>query len=152
MNRFSRHTEKTLRQAGWYPGRQVPDLVASWKDNKMLSGFEMFPTAEMVLKEFGGLKIDEKGPGETCARETFEVNPTLAGYEEDFFRDFSTLLNTRLYPLGEVANGHCYWAIGENSQIYLLMFDIRLLGKNIDEAFENLIIGRKAIEVRLDGG
>ena len=116
----------------------------------MLSEFEMFPSAEKVLVEFGGLKIGEQGPGETCSREPFEIDPALAGYEGDMFRDFSALVNTKLYPLGEVAQGLGYWAIGENDHIYLLIHNIQLLGKNIDEALENLIIGRKAREIFSD--
>jgi hypothetical protein len=122
-------------------------MLASWKANEMLSDFEMFPAAENILLEFGGLEVDESGPGETCARAPFVVNPTLAAYEGEFFSYSSTLVNTRLYPLGEVENGHLYWAIGENDHVYLLMYDITLLGKNIDEALENLIIGRKAKEI-----
>ena len=148
MARFSVQTENTLRRAGWYPGRQVPDMLDSWKADQMLCRFAMFPTAERVLLEFGGLKVNEQGPGETCAREPFEVNPTLAAYERELFSYFSTLVNTSLYPLGEVDNGHNYWAVGEDDRVYLLMNDVQLLGENIDEALENLIIGRKGIEIR----
>ena len=59
-------------------------------------------------------------------------------------------MNTRLYPLGEVDNGHNYWAIGANDRVYLLMNDIQLLGKNIDQALENLIIGRSATAIGPD--
>ena len=147
MGRFSTKTENTLRRAGWYPGRQVPDILALWKGNERLSHFEMFPVAENILLEFCGLRVDESGPGETCAQEPFVIDPTLAAYDEELFRYFSSLVKTSLYPLGEVDNGHNYWAIGENDYAYLLMNDIQLLGKSIDEALENLIIGRKGIEI-----
>ncbi len=143
--RFSAQTEATLRKAGWYPGRQVPKLVAKWKTNKMLTGFEMFPLAEKILLEFGGLKIKQRGPGESLAREPFQFDPTMAGYEDDRFSDFLSLVNTKLYPLGEAATRHYYWTIGENEHVYLLMDDIQLVGTNIDEALENLIIGRQPI-------
>lgn len=89
----------------------------------------------------------EQGPGETCARVPFDIDPIRAGYEEDMFRDYSAVVNTKLYPLGEVADGLGYWAIGDNDHIYLLIHTIQLLGQNIDEALENLIIGRKAIDI-----
>lgn len=142
MGRFSGQAEQWLRRAGWYPGRQVPDLVASWKTSLLLSdGFEMFESAERVLLEFGGLHIDQQGPGKTCAREPFTFDPTIAAYESDRFSDFSPLLNTKLYPLGEAVGGYYFLTIGENGHVYLLMQDVKLAGKNIDEALENLLIG-----------
>ncbi len=104
----------------------------------------MFHSAERVLLEFGGLIVNQQGPGETCAREPFEIDPTLAGYEGDRFNELSTEVNTKLYPLGEVANGTSFWAIGDNEHVYILMNEILLLGKNIDEALERLIIGRES--------
>jgi hypothetical protein len=143
MHRFSSEAEDTLRRAGWYPGRRVPDLVASWKATLQVSdGFEMFPNAESFLLEFGGLSIDQHGPGESFAREPFTFDPTLAAYESDRFSDFSARLNTRLYPVGEAIGGHYFLAIGENEHVYLLMNDLQLLGNNADEALENLLIGR----------
>src|SRR5687767_13564492 len=104
--RFSAKAENTLRRAGWYPGRSVPDLVASWKATLLRSdGFEMFPCAEKALLEFGGLKISEQGPGITCSREPFEVDPSLVMYERDRLNEFVPALNTRLYPLGEAVGG-----------------------------------------------
>ena len=51
-------------------------------------------------------------------------------------------LTGRLYPLGEAEGGLCFLAIGENDRVYILMMsEIRLLGGNIDEALEALLIG-----------
>ena len=83
MARFSAQAEYTLRAAGWRPGRQVPDLVASWKNLMLSDGFEMFESADEVLLEFGGLRIDQKGAGVTCAREPFNFDPTLAAGETE---------------------------------------------------------------------
>ena len=142
MSRFSAQAEETLRQAGWHPGRQVPELVASWKVTLMASdGFVLFPTAERILLEFGGLSINQRARGKTCAREPFTFDPALAMFEVDRFIYYSELLNTRFYPLGEAAGRHYFWAVGENDHIYLLMDDLRLLGKNIEEALESLLIG-----------
>ena len=35
----------------------------------------------------------------------------------------------------------CYLAIGEDGRVFMLMEDIRLLGNDIDEALEALLIG-----------
>ena len=42
MTRFSSQAEGTLRRAGWRPGRQVPSLVASWKESLIASRSEFF--------------------------------------------------------------------------------------------------------------
>jgi hypothetical protein len=142
VTRFSEQAEAVLRRAGWYPGRQVPDLVALWKETLLQSdGFEMFPSAEKALLEFGGLKIDQQGPGVSCSREPFEINPTMAMYESDRFEELVSVVDSRLYPLGEAVSGLCFLAIAENDSVYLLMDDIRVVGKNIDEGLEALLIG-----------
>jgi hypothetical protein len=148
MTRFSPQAEETLREAGWYPGRQVPALVASWKKILMLSdGVEMFSSAESVLLEFGGLRINQQSPGVSSAREPFTFDPTSAVYEGDRFSDFSTILQSRLYPLGEASAGYYFWAIGENGSVYLLMNDLRLLGTTIEGALEKLLIGLEAEKI-----
>lgn len=148
MTRFSPQAEETLRQAGWYPRRQVPAMVASWKKTLMLSdGIEMFSTAERVLLEFGGLRIDQQGPGVSSAREPFTFDPPCAIHEGDRFTDFSTVLRTRLYPLGEASGGYYFWAIGESGDVYLLMDDLRLLGTTIEAALEKLLIGMEAEKI-----
>jgi hypothetical protein len=140
--RFSVQAEDILRRAGWHAGRSVPDLVATWRDGLLRShGIEMFPSAERALLEFGGLKIDEQGPGVTCAREPFEIDPILADYDGEVFGEFSGQVGTRLYPLGEAVGGLGFLAIGENDRVYMLLDDIRLLGNNMDEALEALLIG-----------
>lgn len=145
MKRFSAQAEQTLRDAGWYPGRQVPDLVASWEARLAASGFEMFPSARRALLEFGGLEIDQRAPGVNCAREPFNFHPLLASWENDRFEDYANLLNTKLYPLGEAVGSHSFWAIGENEQVYLIMDEAKFLGNNLDEALENLLIGNRAL-------
>lgn len=104
--------------------------------------FEMFRCRE----GFVGIRrtsVTEEGTGQTCAREPFTIDPTLAGYESNRFADFVPLLKTRLYPLGEASGGNYFLAIGENDNVYLLMEDFKLLGKSMDEALEALSIGRQ---------
>ena len=123
-------------------------MVASWKKILMISdGVEMFSSAESVLLEFGGLRIDQRGPGVSCAREPFTFDPTAAVYEGDRFSDFSTVLGTRLYPLGEASGGYYFWSIGENGDVYLLMNDLKLLGTTIERALEKLLIGLEAEKI-----
>lgn len=142
MSRFSAKAQETLMLVGWFPGRRVQHSVALWKEALLRSdGFTMFASAEKALLEFGGLKSLEQGPGVTCSREPFEINPTLAIYEADRFEAFSALVNTQLYPLGEAVGSMCFLAIGEDGRVYMLMENIRLLANNIDEAMESLLVG-----------
>jgi len=121
MTRFSSQSESVLRQAGWYPGRQVPELVSMWKNHPSLADLEMFETAERFLLEFGGITVTQSGPGENLARAPFKIDPTLAYHQSDLFKEFGRTVETRLYPLGEAADGWYYLAIGENGRVYYLM-------------------------------
>lgn len=113
-------------------------------------GFEMFRCAESTLLEFGGLKFEEQGPGLTCSRESFQLDPTLVIHERDRFDDFVAVLRTNLYPLGEGVGGLCFIAISENGQVYLLMQELMLIGRNMEEGLESLLLGRlgEPIQVR----
>lgn len=141
MERFSNTVELTLKDAGWFAGRNVNDQVEEWSRNLHFDGFEIFPAAERVLAEFGGLIVTQDAPGLSCAREPFSVVPTLAAGEADRFGEFATHLKTRLYPLGEAAGGNCFLAIAENGEVFLIMDDILWLGQNMDQALEKLILG-----------
>jgi hypothetical protein len=149
MNKqFSDKVERVLRDAGWFPGRNIGDLVLKWKQELMVSdGFEMFPKAEEALSEFGGLLVNQNGPGITCARESFHILPTLAIDEADRFSVFSDYLQTKLYPLGEAVVGHGFRAIGEDGRVFLVEQDIMLNGNNMDEALEHLILGIQSEEI-----
>jgi SUKH-3 immunity protein len=143
MTRFSRQSERVLRKAGWYPGRQVPELVSMWKNHPFIADLEMFETAERFLLEFGGITVTQSGPGVNLARSPFKIDPTLVYHQSDLFKEFGRTVDTRLYPLGEAADGWYYLAIGENGRVYYVMEDIMLAGYTEDEALENLLIGRK---------
>jgi len=143
MTRFSRQSERLLRQAGWHPGRQVPELVSTWKSHPSIADLEMFETAERFLLEFGGITVTQSGPGVTLARSPFKIDPTLAPYQSDLFKDRGSMVDTRLYPVGEAEDAMYYLAIGENGRVYYVMEDIVLAGYTEDEALENILIGRR---------
>lgn len=140
--RFSDFVIGVLRTSGWFPGRNIGDLLLTWRRELSDSdGFEMFPQAEAALSEFGGLIVNQSGAGVTCAREPFSLIPTLAIYEGDRFAEFSDSLGMKLYPLGEVSSGNYFLSMGEDGRVFLIMQDIQMLGENIERALESLIIG-----------
>jgi hypothetical protein len=141
--RFSVRTHDALVAAGWHPGRKVHHDVERWRDLLDTPGsFQMFPRAREVLLEFGGLRVEQAGPGVDCARAPFHVEPTLALGESDRFRSHEATVGARLYPLGEAMGGHAFLAMAEDGRIFFLMDDTRYLGPSFDEALESLIEGK----------
>jgi len=49
-DRFSKELEKSLKSAGWFPGRQTDSVVAELK-------FSLHPAGEKFVREFGGLLL-----------------------------------------------------------------------------------------------
>jgi SUKH-3 immunity protein of toxin-antitoxin system len=140
--RFREPVRDVLERAGWFPGRNIKGEVTSWnRELKSSDGFQMFPAAEVALTEFGGLAVNQSASGISCAREPFTLIPILAVGEGDRFRHFSTYLNKDLYPLGEASGGHGFMAMAHTGEVYLLALEILLLGRDIDEALEHLILG-----------
>src|SRR5215204_6050175 len=116
MERFDKFVETVLIEAGWFYGRSVDAFVSEWNDKlRRINKMEMFSKAESILKEFGGIKVKEKNG---YSKQTFEIDPTLALDEDDRFLEFSNILNTQLYPLGEASGGYYFLAIAENGKIF----------------------------------
>ena len=140
--RFSQFSKKVLEDSGWYEGRCVRDLFDKWmSDPDIKNKFTIFPIAEKVLLEFGGIHIDQHGPGISCARSPFEIDPTLCIGEDDRFDEFGEEIKSRLFPLGEAVGGHLFLAIDESGRVFLLMQEIMFEANSFDEALENLIQG-----------
>jgi SUKH-3 immunity protein len=140
--RFTPETERVLREAGWAPGRQVPeDQVRAWTE-QLGDGFALSGPAAAALREFGGLDVDQSGPGETWARERFELDPALALGEDDRFQLYTDEYGMALFPLGEAYGSYYFLAIDPTGRTYLVMDDIKLIAESFDEALESLVHGR----------
>lgn len=140
---FNDAVRKVLSAAGWYPGRREPALLKQWQRELVgEGGFTIFPAAERALLEFGGLRIDERGPGIDRAREPFVLDPSLAVGAESVFLDYAGLLQKRLFPLGE-AGGQAFIAIAESGEVFLIFEGILLIAATIEDALANLIEGRR---------
>jgi hypothetical protein len=148
--RFSDAVLRVLEGAGWYPGRHVDPLVVGWRaelDDR--GGFVMFPAAEGALLEFGGIAVRQSGAGVECARESFDLVPTLAVGEEDRFAEAEARVDAKLYPLGEYASGHYFIAIAVNGSMFLVMDDIWKLSDDVDSGIEALIVGKQGARTKL---
>lgn len=128
--RFVKFVETILVEAGWFYGRSIKPLVSVWNIKlKSVNNMELFPIAEIILNEFGGIKVIKK---EGHSMQSFEIDPTLALGEDDRFMNYSKLLNTKLYPLGEALGGYYFLAVAENGQVFWLMDDIYIIGNNFN--------------------
>ncbi|GHF37646.1 SUKH-3 domain-containing protein [Streptomyces griseosporeus] len=138
MSEWSPEVLQVLEAAGWTAGRRVN--TARWRSMFEGVGMGMHHAAETFLQEFGGLTVSVSGPGISCAREPFELEPELAWGEDDRFSEWSEFLGRDLFPLGELDDGRCFLGIDETSEIYLVETWVASFGA-MPRALENLILG-----------
>ncbi|MBW4721561.1 SUKH-3 domain-containing protein [Saccharothrix obliqua] len=139
MTRFSPRVDGDLRAAGWRPGRAVD--VGGWRQQLEAGGLvRMHPAAEAFLAEFGGLDVRISGPGISCAREPFELDPGLCVGEEDRFAEWGAALGCALFPLGELDLGRFFLGISEIGEVFLVETWVASFGVG-DAALESLVLG-----------
>ncbi|MCX4546401.1 SUKH-3 domain-containing protein [Streptomyces sp. NBC_01565] len=87
MSRWSPEVDEVLEASGWTPGRKV--ATARWRSMFETVDLAMYDAAEAFLQEFGGLTVNVSGPGISCARTPFELDPELAWGEDDRFTEWA---------------------------------------------------------------
>ncbi|MCM1970717.1 MULTISPECIES: SUKH-3 domain-containing protein [unclassified Streptomyces] len=138
--RWSAETDRVLREAGWYPGREVS--TAGWEATlREHGGFEMHEAARAFLAEFGGLASAERGPGKTMARMGFTLDPTVAEWDDEIFDVLSEEAGVDLYPIGEADRRNLYLGMAPNGAVYVGMDSVSWLADAGDEALEKLVEG-----------
>ncbi|MFD4133626.1 SUKH-3 domain-containing protein [Streptomyces goshikiensis] len=135
---WSAEAENVLRDAGWYPGRNVDTTV--WRERLEADGFRIHSAAEDFLREFGGLTVVSGGSGITRSREPFELDPLLALGEDDRFGEWGEEIGRHLFPLGELDRGHAFLGLDEHGELYVVVNWLARFGR-MPEAMENLILG-----------
>ena len=136
--------EQILRDAGWFPGRRVPDdLLAAWLTVLERDGrFRSHQEAVSTLREFGGLQVGVSGPGRARATLDVHVDPSLVVGEED--RILGRLIELRgkgLFPLGEVGGGHSFLAMARSGEVFLVMDAVHGRWPSFTAAIESLLLG-----------
>jgi hypothetical protein len=134
--RFLAATMELLREAGWFPGRDV------FGDVQLPPVFVIFPAAQRVLAEFGHLVMGRQGPGIGKARSRVVIDPMLAWGEDDRFEEFENLLHTTMYPLGEISGG-AFLVIDEQGRVFIIFEDLFFVADTFDEALDDLLNGLK---------
>jgi hypothetical protein len=137
-----------LADAGWRAERADDLVLETWKARLTSPYFVMFPAAERALREFGGLRVIQRGPGMNMPRDTFDLDPALAFGEEERFERFGNVIGQQLFPLGEGGAGHYFLGIAEDGRVFAIAETIDLVGGSIEEAIENLVTGRRGASLR----
>ncbi|WP_193317930.1 MULTISPECIES: SUKH-3 domain-containing protein [Streptomyces] len=138
--RWSESTDRTLRAAGWFPGRRVE--TAMWESVlEERGGFTIHPAARVFLREFGGLEVRERGPGISAIRADFQIDPRMAEWDEEIFDVLSEEASTSLYPLGMAGRRNLYLGMAADGRVFLGM----------DEAWEFADSGDRALEKLVEG-
>jgi hypothetical protein len=139
--RWSAEADRVLRLAGWHPGRSVP--TGDWEGilHNADEGFVIHEAARRFLREFGGLEIDQKGPGRTMARSPFRLDPSLAKWDYEVFEVLSDEAETDLYPIGDLSQGNLYLGMSQSGAVYMGMDGVELLAETADSALDKLIQG-----------
>ncbi|MGR6974933.1 SUKH-3 domain-containing protein [Streptomyces cynarae] len=138
MSSWSPQVVEVLAASGWAPGRKVD--TDRWRSMFEAVGLAMHDPAEAFLREFGGLTVNVSGPGITCARTPFELDPELACGEDDRFLGWGEAIGRRLFPLGELDHGRFFLGIDEVNEIYLVETWVASFGR-MPQALENLVLG-----------
>jgi hypothetical protein len=139
MNRFSEEVTKILTHAGWYQDRNVID------DLEIASKFTLFPRAQEVLAEFGGLRFVSPDPG-PYAKNEVPIDPNIANYSERRIRSYQALLNIKLFPLGGFGDSDGYIIIDEEGRIYVLPIvsgKLVPLAQSFSDALELLLLNKR---------
>lgn len=153
--RFSPRVKEALVAVGWYPGRAVADeqmaewMVQNWKYEKdYIYQVRMFSTAWHVLREFGDLIIRQDAPGESCYREDIVFNPTYGSQSRDFAVGVEKWfmcewgIRSPLFPIGYIKESP-FTELGIDIYGRIHSPDhFTIYGQTIEEALENLVIGR----------
>ena len=146
MNRFRPEVELLLRNAGWYPSRDVANRVKAWQEVLASpSGFAMTSAASDVLREFGGLHVKSSGAGAGFASADINFDPALAQGEEDRFSWFIPFRERKVFPLGEVSGGHLFLGIDQEGLCYVLMDDLYWERVPFLQAIEALLLGIRPV-------
>ena len=149
MPEFSEITEKSLKNAGWFPGRRVD--TSGYK--RVLSDNEnpLHECAQQFLSEFGGLHVQTPKKGQD-----FQIDPALAtkNYHIDAegLSDYNSSVGTPLCCIGVASRALMLLLMDRTGRVFAVIDDlIFLAGHSPRAALELLCSGDQLPEFNPEG-
>lgn len=137
--RFPDEVVRILEEAGWDTAKDRLQGLELPVD------FDLFPLAETILREFGGLRIGRVGSGVDFARSDVRIYPMAgAGFKEEV-SECPELPAGLCYPLGDFHREHGLLFIFENGEIYYLFDGMTWLADSFDAALVALLLGIRPV-------
>ncbi|MFJ9084686.1 SUKH-3 domain-containing protein [Streptomyces sp. NPDC102384] len=146
MEEFSPSPEvaDALVSFGWSRDRRVDP--GPWTAPFEEQGIAVHEPVRDFLARFSGLSFEISGPGINCAREPFEIDPSLCQGEEDRFSEWGEELGIQLFPIGELDHGRFFLGMDEQGVLYLVADWVARFGP-WPEAIDALVRGVKPEEI-----
>ncbi|MGW6282673.1 SUKH-3 domain-containing protein [Kribbella sp. NPDC055071] len=152
--RFPREVGIVLAAAGWYQGRRDELYVAratrrlqeqaSRFSDRAGGRFHLFPAASAVLAEFGGIAVEQDGPGRQVRRRPFEFDVVQVAATTQTLAGFSEVIGRRVLPIGLEGANDSILAIDEDGRVFALDHaGDWFLGPSIDAALTTLVTGTR---------
>jgi hypothetical protein len=125
--------DEALAEAGWRPGRRVPE-AAGWAAelrshlSPLGHPHAVFGAAEAAWAEYGGLELTPRGPGRAQVSSQIAIDPLRGLHWARTLSDLGHALDTGLAPLGEAGPltppgpgiGAALLAIDRQGRVYAL--------------------------------
>jgi SUKH-3 immunity protein len=135
----SPEAEVVLQGAQWSPQRRVD--ISEWVETLRREGNEIFPTAEGIMRNYGGLRLEHEGFGGR-SRHDFEVNPDYWYDMREHIELVEEAVGSKVCPLG-ITTGAAMLAVLEDGRVISeFEGDIFQVGKTWRAALDNLILRR----------
>jgi hypothetical protein len=137
--RPSPEAEVVLRRAQWSTQREVD--TSEWVETLRKEGNEIFPFAEGIMRNYGGLRLEHRGFGGSSHHD-FEVSPDYWYDMREHIELVEEVVGSRVCPLG-ITTGAAMLAVLEDGRVISEFGgDVFQVGATWKAALDNLILGR----------
>jgi hypothetical protein len=146
-DRFPSDVREVLEAAGWWPARDRAAVVTAWLDTPQVAtafaGIEFPGPARSTLAEFGGLRVPQRGVGDSAdggfASRFFPI-PDRVG--ADGLRSFTARTGIVAAPVGDHEDGPGDLVVDGDGRVFLLHWaDDYLVAESFDAALVWMVRG-----------